>query len=65
MEVIDKRPVPIYEVECFECKSKIRYKKSEVSNSFISCPVCNMSLMVIPLHPVEYQYESEGEDGNS
>ena len=60
MEVIDKKPVPIDEVECFECHSTIRFKKSEISCGFISCPVCNMSLMVTPLHPVKY--ESEGEE---
>ena len=25
MEVVDKKPVPIYEVGCDECQSKIQY----------------------------------------
>lgn len=52
MTVIEQKPVPIYEVECFECKSKLHYKKSEVSNCFITCPVCGISIMVTPLRPV-------------
>ena len=59
MTVVDKRPVPIYEVECFECHSTIRYKKSEVSNCFIKCPVCNVSIMVAALSPVFHECEEE------
>ena len=40
MEVVERKPVPIYEVECYECHSKIRYKASEVSWCHITCPVC-------------------------
>lgn len=62
MTVINKKPVPIYEVECFECHSVINFKKSEVHSCFIKCPVCGVSLMVTPLHPV--RYENEGEDAD-
>ena len=64
MTVINKKPVPIYEVECFECHSTIHYKKCEVSNCFIKCPVCNMSIMVTPLSPAFYESEeTESKDG--
>ena len=59
MTVVDKRPVPIYEVECFECHSTIRYKKCEVSYGFISCPVCGVSISVFPLSPAFYECEGE------
>ena len=66
MTVIDKKPVPIYEAECFECHSVINFKKSEVDNCFIKCPVCGISLyeffMVTPLHLVKYEYEVEDAD---
>jgi len=62
MTVIDKKPVPIYEVECFECHSIIHYKKCEISNCFITCPVCGMSIMVTAISPIKY--EIEGEDAN-
>lgn len=44
IEVIDEKPVPIYEVVCDECKSKIRYKASEVLWHHITCPVCGVSI---------------------
>ena len=60
MEVIERKPVPIYEVECYECHSKIRYKKSEVYMCHITCPVCGVSLWD-NMHSVDV--ESEGENG--
>lgn len=54
MEVIERGRVPIYEVECRECKSKIRYKKSEVHfTGYITCPVCGMELYAGALFPVK------------
>lgn len=47
MEVVDKKPVPIYEVICHECKSRIRYKACDVSWYHITCPVCGVSLKYI------------------
>ena len=43
MEIVDKKPVPVYEMTCSECKSIFRYKKSEVSYLHITCPVCGIS----------------------
>lgn len=54
MIVIDKKPVPIYEVECPECKSKIRYKKSEVHLVHITCPACGVSFWTYTVQPIPY-----------
>jgi len=55
MIVIEKRPVPIYEATCGECKSKIQYKKSEVLTSHIRCPVCGEPLWADTIQPVRYE----------
>ena len=56
MIVTEKKPVPIYEVECTECKSKIQYRKSEVSfTSYITCPVCGVSVWADTIRPVRYE----------
>ncbi len=47
MKVVERKPVPIYEVTCPECHSTIEYKKSEVHwSGFINCPVCGMEVWV-------------------
>ena len=58
MIVTEKKPVPIYEVTCFECKSKIQYKRSEISICHIQCPVCGISLWADAIQPVRME---EGE----
>lgn len=58
MTVTEKKPVPIYEAECIECKSKIQYKKSEVFFSYIICPVCGVAIWADTIQPVRYE---EGE----
>ena len=55
MIVTEKNPVPIYEVICFECKSKIQYKRSEVFICHIQCPVCGVSLWADTIQPVRYE----------
>lgn len=55
MIVIERKPIPIYEVECFECKSKIQYKKSEVFTCHITCPVCGVSLWAETIMPVKFE----------
>lgn len=56
MIVTEKKPVPIYEVECIECKSKIQYRKSEVSfTSYITCPVCGISIWADTIRPARYE----------
>ena len=58
MVVTEKKPVPIYEVTCCECKSKIQYKKFEVFIGHIHCPVCGISIWADTIRPVRYE---EGE----
>lgn len=52
MKVVERKPVPIYEVECCECHSKIEYIASEVSFSHITCPVCGVSNWAQTICPV-------------
>ena len=55
MKIIERRPIPIYEVVCDECKSRIVYKKSEVHNSHITCPVCGVSMWADTTMPVRME----------
>lgn len=59
MTIVEKKPVPIYEITCYECKSKIRYKAAEVYCSHINCPVCGVSNWASVICPVTYE---EGEN---
>ena len=52
MEIINVKPVPIYEEECPECKSVIRYKACEVYYCHITCPVCGISFWANTCNPV-------------
>ena len=58
MTVTEKKLVPIYDVTCCECKSKIQYKRSEVFACHIQCPVCGVLLWANISKPVRYE---EGE----
>ena len=60
MVVTEKKPVPIYEVTCCECESKIQYKKSEVFNCHIRCPVCGVVFRAYTNLPVRYEEASDG-----
>ena len=55
MIVIEKKPVPIYELTCYECKSKIRYRKSEVFTCHIKCPVCGVLVWADTIQPVRME----------
>lgn len=60
MEIINRKPVPIYEVICPECKSTIRYKAYEVvCFSTIKCPVCKIGIWVSICNPVSYEESEE------
>lgn len=59
MRVVERKPVPIYQVTCFECKSKIEYKASEVSLCHIICPVCGTALWASTLAPVRMEDEED------
>lgn len=52
MEIVKEMPVPIYEVECYECHSIIRYKRSDVNLGSIVCPVCGVILRATTVFPV-------------
>ena len=54
MIVVEKKAVPIYELQCFECGSRIHYKRVDVSGEIINCPVCGVRNMAICLYPVNY-----------
>jgi RNase P subunit RPR2 len=55
MQIVERKPIPIYEVICFECGSKIRYKAAEVHYCKITCPVCNTLLWAMTTNPVTYE----------
>lgn len=59
MTVIEANPVPIYEVVCVECKSKIQYKACEVLFCHITCPICGMSIWANTVCPVQYELPEE------
>ena len=60
MEVIECGRVPIYEVECFECHSKIRYKRSETTlGGYIYCPVCGQLVFAGFWREVDMEDENE------
>lgn len=59
MTVVERKPIPIYEVDCPECKSKIQYMKSEVYTMHITCPVCGVSVWADTIWPVKYKEETE------
>lgn len=52
MEIIDKKPIPLYEVTCWECESIIRYRASEVIWCHITCPVCGVSIWANTIQPI-------------
>ena len=59
MEVVDRKPVPVYEAVCAECKSTIRYKACEVDGCVIKCPVCNKVIWASTCNPVAYEESEE------
>ena len=59
MEVVEKKPVPVYQVDCHECKSKIQYTAAEVHTGYIHCPVCKVSLWADTIRPVGYKTNEE------
>lgn len=59
MKVVEKKSVPIYEVTCFECQSRIEYKASEVNNCHITCPVCGTLLWAMTVTPKRFEEVEE------
>ena len=60
MMIVERQPVPIYEVVCHECHSKIQYRASEVSWSHITCPVCGVSVWADTVFPVRMEMKENG-----
>lgn len=50
--VIKEGKTPIYQVECYECKSILRYTRADVSLMHITCPICKCSVGVY-YHPAD------------
>ena len=59
MTVVEKKAVPLYEIVCEECKSRIQYRKSEVTISHIRCPVCGVSNWANTTDSVAWQYAED------
>lgn len=62
MEVVDKKPIPVYEVTCWECGTTIEYTRAETINCHISCPICKTFLWAVPTVPKRYKDSNEIED---
>lgn len=58
MKIIERKPIPIYETVCEECKSRFQYKKIELHWAHVTCPVCGMSNWASTT-PVAYECEEE------
>lgn len=59
MKIIDKKLVPVYQVECYECKSIIQYTAAEVHYGHITCPVCRIGLWAMTIMPVCYETDED------
>ena len=57
MKILSREPVPLYEVTCVECKSRIQYKACEVAYCHITCPVCGVPLWANTCCPTAYETE--------
>ena len=60
MEIIERKPVPLYEATCQECGSVIRYRAAErYWTGSITCPVCGMTVWAPTVCPVGVLEEEE------
>lgn len=60
MIVVKRNPIPLYEIECYECKSVIRYQASEVDASkHITCPACGVEIPIWSCCPVEMEVDDD------
>ena len=55
INVIDEKPIPIYEVTCPECGSVLEYTAAEVGYSYITCPVCRSTVWATTIRPKRYE----------
>ena len=64
MKVIEKKPVPVYQVKRYECGSIIQYTAAEVHyGQIIYCPVCKVSLWASTNHHACYETDEETLEG--
>ena len=61
MKIIERKPIPIYETICEECKSRFQYKKIELHWAHVTCPVCGVSNWASTT-PVAYECEEENDE---
>lgn len=57
--VIERKPVPIYRIECYECHSVLEYKAADVKWCHITCPVCGKTLSADVVDAVRYEETEE------
>ncbi len=67
IEVIDEKPIPIYEATCPECGSTLEYTAASVAFSHITCPVCRYPMWAMAVRPKRYQdrMSERSEDGET
>ena len=62
MEVVKRNPIPLYEIECHECNSVIRFQAGEVdAYEHITCPVCGVKTPVWSCYRVETEVDDVGD----
>jgi predicted RNA-binding Zn-ribbon protein involved in translation (DUF1610 family) len=53
MEVVERKPVPLYEAKCQECGSVLRYVAAEVDwTGAFRCPVCGVTVWAQTINPI-------------
>jgi len=64
--VVYRASVPIYETECDECHSVIRYQKAEArpNQGYIYCPVCGVPIRALTVNSVTVLDEKEQKNGD-
>ena len=64
MTVVYRARIPVYEAECDECHSVIRYTKAEarIHQGYIYCPVCGVLMCALTVNPVTVLDEEEEAD---
>lgn len=48
VQVIQTGRVPVYEAICPECRSRIRYMKSDLVDRHLTCPICGQKMVCNP-----------------
>jgi len=48
IQVVEKGKIPVYETECEECHSKIRYLRKDLVMGDLVCPQCGCKIICSP-----------------